>query len=432
MRERVAVVGGGIAGLTAALYAAQGGAEVTLLERASTLGGRASTRHEGAYRFNMGPHALYRGGEAGRVLKELGISVDGAVPPLAGAGARRGGRVHALPAGFVSLVTTGLLRPAEKIEAGRWLAGLSSIDVGTLNGRSLADYLSAHVTHRRVREVIEALVRLSTYANAPDAIGAGAAIGQLQLAFDEGVTYLHGGWGEMVESLRARALRAGVDVRPGLPVRSITRGVEGYTLAFRQGDVAPVVAGAVVLAVPPADIARMLEGQADAVVRFAAEIAALVPARAASLELGLTQLPRPKNGFVLGIDEPTYFSVHSATARLAPEGAALLHCTRYLAPDEVPDRDVLNRSLGAILEQAQPGWREYVEHETLLTDVVVSHGIPPAGGLAARPGVDALGAGLFLAGDWVGDEGQLADASFASGKVAGGAAAAVARERSAA
>ena len=40
-RPRVAVVGGGFAGLAAAVRLARGGAEVTLLERRPFLGGRA-------------------------------------------------------------------------------------------------------------------------------------------------------------------------------------------------------------------------------------------------------------------------------------------------------------------------------------------------------------------------------------------------------
>jgi hypothetical protein len=49
---------------------------------------------------------------------------------------------------------------------------------------------------------------------------------------------------------------------------------------------------------------------------------------------------------------------------------------------------------------------------------------PAGGGLAGRPGVTASGQpGVFLAGDWVGPVGHLADASLHSGRSAGAAAA---------
>jgi phytoene dehydrogenase-like protein len=49
------------------------------------------------------------------------------------------------------------------------------------------------------------------------------------------------------------------------------------------------------------------------------------------------------------------------------------------------------------------------------------------GGLAGRPAITATGVpGVLLAGDWVGPEGMLVDASFSSGHAAGLRAAAAA------
>ena len=59
---RVAIVGGGIGGLAAAAFAARAGAQVTVFERLSEPGGRARTRDDHGFAFNMGPHALYVGG----------------------------------------------------------------------------------------------------------------------------------------------------------------------------------------------------------------------------------------------------------------------------------------------------------------------------------------------------------------------------------
>ena len=58
--KRVTIIGGGIAGLTAAIACAEEGAAVTLLEAHSQLGGRARNT-DGPYKANLGPHALYLG-----------------------------------------------------------------------------------------------------------------------------------------------------------------------------------------------------------------------------------------------------------------------------------------------------------------------------------------------------------------------------------
>ncbi|MBO0780658.1 MAG: NAD(P)/FAD-dependent oxidoreductase, partial [Ktedonobacteraceae bacterium] len=70
----VVVVGGGMAGLTAASYLARAGVSVTLFERAAGLGGRAATQNHDGYLFNRGIHAIYTGGATSEVLQELGIS----------------------------------------------------------------------------------------------------------------------------------------------------------------------------------------------------------------------------------------------------------------------------------------------------------------------------------------------------------------------
>ena len=79
-RPDVVVIGGGMAGLTAACYPALAGVNTTLLEKAPRLGGRAATLDADGFLFNRGGHALYTGGAASRVLEELGVSYDHGVP----------------------------------------------------------------------------------------------------------------------------------------------------------------------------------------------------------------------------------------------------------------------------------------------------------------------------------------------------------------
>ena len=64
------------------------------------------------------------------------------------------------------------------------------------------------------------------------------------------------------------------------------------------------------------------------------------PVSAACLDVGLSRLPRPKASFALGIDQPLYFSVHSAFATLGPEGMladASLASAKHAAESIVQD-----------------------------------------------------------------------------------------------
>src|SRR5262245_54132659 len=114
--DPIVIVGGGLAGLAAAATAARSGAAVTVFEKAAGPGGRAATQVRDDVALNQGPHALYRGGAGMAVLRELGVEPRGGVPNASGGHAVLGGRLHALPGGPVSLLTTSLLPLAGKLE----------------------------------------------------------------------------------------------------------------------------------------------------------------------------------------------------------------------------------------------------------------------------------------------------------------------------
>lgn len=411
------VVGGGLAGLSAAAFAARAGAQVSVIERLSDPGGRARTREERGFLFNQGPHALYQGGAAMAALHELGIDPAGASAPTSGALAIRGGRLHALPGGLVSLLTTGLLGLAEKLEFARLLSGLPKLDSAPLHGVALADYLRETLRHPGARQVVEAVVRLTGYANAPEVLSAGAALDQLRLGLGPGVRYLDGGWSALVDALAHNARDAGVELRCGARVESVEH--DGSVRALRLADGERIACDAAILALGPGEASALVDEGRN---RFLGDAArACLPVRAACLDLGLERLPLPPRAFALGIDRATYFSVHSASARLAPEGQSLIQAARYLAPGESPTREALEAEFDAMLDLVQPGWRDLTLARRVMRELVVVHDLPQAsrGGLAGRtPGaVDGI-ANLWLAGDWVGPTGMLADASFASARVA--------------
>src|SRR3954447_8354153 len=79
----VTIVGGGIAGLTAAITAAEGGASVRLLEAHESLGGRARSM-AGPYKATFGPHVIYKDGAFWSWLAERELLPRYSGPPLAG------------------------------------------------------------------------------------------------------------------------------------------------------------------------------------------------------------------------------------------------------------------------------------------------------------------------------------------------------------
>ncbi len=401
------IVGGGLAGLAAATWCARDGLRVALLERATTLGGRARTDTQGGFSLNLGGHALYVGGHTARGLRDLGVEYRGAPPPTSGLLGIAKGQLHRFPAGLFSMLATDLFGFGTKIEAARALATLVRTAPGPLRDVPWSEWLARVAPRVEVRNAIASIGRVTTYANSPERASAGATIAQIQRGASPGVLYLDGGWQTLVDGLESSAIAAGVRIVRGAPVASLeTSGAGRVGVTVANG--LRVDGRAVLLATGPA-VARAL--LCDPTLA-----AGLTPTRAACLDLGLASLPHPERLVAFGLDEPTYFSVHSAVARLADRGATV-HLMKYLDPDEPEDPSRAEAQLEAVADRVQPGWRDRIETRRFMPSLVSSNALVAVG--VRRPAVEASGRpGVYLAGDWVGEDGMLADAAIASARAA--------------
>ncbi|MBP2301206.1 phytoene desaturase family protein [Azospirillum picis] len=76
MTDRIAVIGGGLGGLAAAVVLAARGHSVTLLEKNGWVGGKAAVLEEDGFRFDMGPTILTVPRVLRRILEEAGCDLD--------------------------------------------------------------------------------------------------------------------------------------------------------------------------------------------------------------------------------------------------------------------------------------------------------------------------------------------------------------------
>lgn len=410
----VVVVGGGLAGLTCAGLLARQGAEVVLLERGQALGGRAQSDGKGGFTFNLGPHALYDHGPGVEALDALGVAAPGGNPNKRRNHVLYQGKLHRLPGGLGSLLTTSLLSARGRFEAMRALVAAQKADPRELASETAEAWVKRQARDPAVVELLSAVLRLSSYAHAPDLLSAGAALGNFQAA-GKGVRYLDGGWQALVDAVLGAAESFGARLRTGAAARRVVPAGDGWRVALDGAEA--VEARAVVLAVPPQAAAALFPSEE---LRHHAESS--IPIHVAAMDLGLSRLPAPEVKFVLGVDRPMYLSVQSDLAKgLAPEGGVMMQLARYLHPDEDADPAALERELEALLDLAQPGWREVVRHRRFMPHLLVTPALVAArgGGYAARARVvSPERPGLFLAGDWVGPAGMLANASLHSAALA--------------
>ena len=415
--QNAVVIGGGIAGLTAATYLAKAGKSVTLYEKARKIGGRAMTEQKKGFHFNLGPHALYAAGQGVKILGELGVAFTGEKPGLLGSYAVSRGRKHTFPNGAAALMTTSLFGLAAKMEAGVLLSKVGKINTATIQHLTINEWLEKEVRQPEVKDLICTLFRVSTYGNAPDLMSAGAAIAQLQMALASNVYYLDGGWQTLVDGLQDAAKSAGVKIISQVKVEKIfcDNSIRGIQLSDKSLPEASLV----IAAVNPTDLCDLLENNPNTEAEKWAKKA--IQVKAACLDVALKSLPQPRTTFALGVDAPLYFSVHSAQAKLAPSGGAMIHVAKYLPPNAKESAKSVEQELEQFLDLLQPDWQASLIEKRFLPSMTVANAVVDAerGGFAGRPAPAVPNInGLFIAGDWVGAEGMLADASFASAKLA--------------
>lgn len=409
MKWDVVILGGGIAGLTASIYLAQDGKKVLLLEKGANLGGRGVTSKLGKAHVNLGPHALYT--DTLEVFNEVGINITGKSPKLSGAFVFGKDNEQMNVVDIVNLFLGSNLKWREKMEFIRFYRHIRRMELDSLNTLSLEQYLSETISSNKVKNLIYAFVRLSTYANNPELISARVAIGQLRGA---SVLYLNDGWQTIVNKLVSRAKEVGVTIQKNAVVSKISGEYPEFTVSLKDDQMIKTLS--VVSTINPHELIKLVGEKASE--SFQKKVDQIIPVRAACLDLVMSGLPNPKTNFALGVDKPWYFSNHSTVAKLSDEpGQIVVHVMKYL--DSLIENDAQNDEyeLEGFLDLIQPGWRDFVVTRRFLPKMVVSNAIkkPIESGNIIKS--DEIGIeGMYIAGDWVGEKEILLSASLISAK----------------
>ncbi|MFD1956927.1 phytoene desaturase family protein [Paenibacillus thailandensis] len=404
----VAVVGGGIAGLTAAVYAAKAGKRTILIDKQGRFGGRAMSTVKQGVTFNMGGHALYFG-DAYDTFRELGLSLKGSKPSIDAHGIWKD-KCSVLPTGAGSLMATPLLTWKGKMELAGWLAKLTKLDTSRYDRISLREWIEGNVHDPMLRNIFYSLLRTASYAAAPDLQAAGPVLKQFQAAL-RGVLYLDRGWGTMADELRELASKHGVRLLTNCKAVSIEH-EDGAVRQVRCEDGTVIEAENVIATAPPAALCRLVpNAEATALARWNAQA---IEVTAACLDVALRKLPEPKRQFVYGIDRPVFLTNQSRAARLSDNGEQVVCLIKYQSKETDAKQDL--QDLEHTLDLVQPGWRDELVVKQFLPKITVCHDfVHIRREECPGPAVPEI-KGLYVAGDWASHGELLVDAATASAK----------------
>jgi len=321
-RTDVVIVGGGLAGLTAAAFAARGGRSVVLFDKAARLGGRATTDNRDGYLFNRGAHAFYPGGPGAAVLAELGITFESGSPKHLRV--LLNGQLYPFPSTLGSLLQSSMLSAQDKIELGRIFAILPTLDPRTLAAMSVEQWLAQLTRRPLVRRFLAGVARTFLYSSALDLASADAVVDWLQRTSKHSVQYVHGGWQTLVDSLQQVAAGAGARIISGVRVEGIELQHGQFAgVRLRGGNV--VSAATLVVATMPAEAGALLGGLAEPL-----SLSRVLAAEVACLDVALHELPDHRSPVVQDLDRPRFLTTQSEFAPLAPAGSALVQTFKQL------------------------------------------------------------------------------------------------------
>ncbi|MEV6998563.1 FAD-dependent oxidoreductase [Streptomyces sp. NPDC093982] len=369
--HRITVIGGGFAGLTAAITAAEAGAKVTVYEAHHTLGGRARTA-EGPYRTNEGPHALYSGGPHWAWLKQRDlIGPLAPIPALEAARLRlrhRGVLRRTPPFAMLKLLRRGLPQGPVDVDFMTWATGIA----GEEGARAAAHYSAVALFHHD-----------------PGALSAAFVQERLRRAtkLPPEAHYPRGGWATMIDRMAARAWNLGVRME---------------TLS-RIDSLDDLTTDAPVVVATSLDAARRLLGD---------DSLTWTSGRTALIDLAVRT--RRGDAFAVSdLDGTGWLERFTAQDRsLAPAGEQLVQGQIPIAPHESRAAGIARAE--QLLDLGFPGWRERVtwRRESVASGRTGAVDLPGTS-WRDRPAVDR-GDGLYLAGDQVAAPGVLSEVSFNS------------------
>ena len=411
-RGRVVVIGGGLAGIAAALQCARGGASVRLVESRGRLGGAAYSFERRGVRADNGQHVFLRCCTAYRgLLEDLDAGPMVALQPrldisILAPGPRRARlRRNGLPAPLhlaASLAGYSLLSPAERLSLVRAMAALGRVDLDDPgnDARSFGDWLSEHGQGSRSIEAIWSLIcRPTVNLRVEDASLAQAAqvfqVGLLDDAAAGDVGHAIRPLSEIHDVAARRALKAaGVEVMLRAGVAKLMAGADGYRVELKGGSA--LEADAVVVATQPIRAARLLPGEAGV---SAEALEALGSSPIVNLHIVFDRrvLDVP---FAAGVFTPVQW-IFDRTDGSGVERGQYLAVTLSAADDElgVSAEDLRARYLPA-LGELLPEVREARVEQFFVTREHAATFRAAPGARRLRPAVRTRLPGLVLAGAW--------------------------------
>ncbi len=423
-KMKVAVIGGGLAGLTAAAYLSENPyMEGILFERSPQLGGRAFTYEKSGFTLNYGAHAIY-GIDRHKITtmeKELGLSFSSKQVDKRKVMYAKNDQLTQAPLDFVNLIKTDLLNTMQKVRfVGEITAIIANIH-NLKNYATLGDYLAESDADEDVKELWEHLVCSNFFITPDDARAvSGAVISEYYhnlFLSSRPVNYVLGSWAVITNQLKQKLASSG---RWEI---ALQEGVDGIRYAdkkfYLQTKNRELAFDKVIFAMPVQQVIKLLKGTAWE--PFLAPYEGNTATEVMVYDVGLSKVVARPFNYISDMDNKLFISDVSATDHtLVPEGGQLLQGIAYLR-DHFNNEDERKAYLDSktlqmehLFDKHYPGWREATAVKRVSKKAMVSSVKNIASNSLLPNRVENIP--FYFCGDGCVGKGELAERSFSSAR----------------
>ncbi|MGX5609676.1 phytoene desaturase family protein [Bacillus cereus] len=412
----VIVVGGGLAGLSAAAHLAKNGKKVILMEKAK-IGGRAMTVKIKGYEFNMGAHAFYgRDTSTLHTLeKELQLKMNWAEFSPDKAIYDLGQELTVIPSSLKGLMETKMLTGCNKFSFA-WFVLLTMLGFhkGSSN-TSISEWMEEQKLNDEIKTMLLTLASSNFFTNKPEQIPSDVFFNYYKKIFrtQKPVSYLRGGWQNLIEQLTqvieendgeilTKAKLTEIKIEDG-KIESLLVGDEKY------------IADDYIFCIPPDELHKVFKGTILEP-RFM-EYSNLEPTYVMFYDIGLKESVNSSYTYVYDTKNKLFITdISYYDPNCAPENGQLLQAIAYVNKEEAENPEMIEQykeKIEAFYDKHFAGWRESLVVPKISKKAIVQtikwnmsqQGIPISFEDISN---------LYFAGDWCSGEGQLSELSFSS------------------
>lgn len=425
-RMKVAIIGGGLAGLTAAAYLSeQPNVEGVLYERSPQLGGRAFTYEKAGFTLNYGAHAIYGldRHELTNLENELGLSFGSKQVDKRKVVYAKNEKLTPAPLDAMNLMKTELLPSMQKVRFAAEVAAIIAHIHNMKNYRTLGEYLAESDSGDDLKELWEHLVCSNFFIAPSDARKvSGAVIGEYYhnlFLSNRPVNYVLGSWAVITNQLKAKIEDSG---RWSIKLQEAAEEIryEGrkYVLRSKNGE---DTFDRVVFAMPVQQVIKLLRGTPWE--PFMADYEGVTPTEVMVYDIGLSRVVARPFSYISDMNRKLFISDVSATDHtVVPEGGQLLQGIAYLGDDFESEEarkaylEGKQAQMEELFDTHYPGWRDAVAVKRVSKKAMVSSVKNIVTNRLLPVRMEHMP--FYFCGDGCEGKGELAERAFSSARAA--------------